>query len=225
MRISVCKLDFREYLKSKLSNFANGVRNGIFNNPSVFTTPPIAADEFMAIIAQHNSALAEYNTLGRVKKAAYYEAVNKLIGALNTLAVYVDSIAQGNESIILLAGFQPTSTTSQASPALEKIEVIRLTPSSVDGQALIDTPAIKNKGVTGYGLILKSGAPLSVQDFDGTQLRLNTSADETLIIDFGKNRKKVVNGLDNLTTYYAYMVAINPTGVSPLSNALKVKTT
>lgn len=92
-------------------------------------------------------------------------AKGQLMDKLNQLAIYVNGIANGDASKISMAGYEPTASISQAAPELNKIEMVLVTPSNVNGQVFIETPAITNKGVSGYGLILVSGTPLGVDNF------------------------------------------------------------
>jgi hypothetical protein len=223
MKIRVCKVNYRSFRGLKLSGFAEGVKNGLYANPSVFGTPPIAADEYAAVEKNYNLSWTDYKTYGITKKTAYGEATNKLIGVFDRLALYVNSVANGDASRITLAGFEPTTQGSQAAPILEKIETVTVTPSVVSGQVFIETPAIVGQGVSGYGLILKSGAPFTSQDFVDGQLNITVEAGENIRLDFNKSRKKVINGLDSNITYIGYMYAVNASSVSPLSEPRTVK--
>ena len=223
MKNQICKLNFHYFGKTELDSFANGIDNGIFSNDTVFVTPPLTSSELVHIITDYSTALADYKAYGKIKKTAYLKAKEKLMNALDTLANYVNTIANGDPSIILLAGFVPTADTIQKSPDLSKIEVILVTPSKVNGQVFIETPAITDKGVTGYVLILVSGEPLHMDNFTNGVLNMDSSIEQKILIDFTKTRRKVVNNLDSSILYYGYMFAINPTSVSPLSTAFIVK--
>ena len=85
------------------------------------------------------------------------------------------------------------------------------------------TPAIVGKGVTGYALILVSGEPLNVENFANDTLDITATEGQKIIINLSKGKKKIVNGLDSNLTYYGYMYAVNATGVSPLSDGVRVK--
>ena len=222
MKLSVCRVNYRSFRRGKLLDFALGITQGLYAHLEIFVAPPIPPDEFAAIVKGYGIAYKDYESLGITKKTAYLEAVNKLVGALDKLSLYVNSIAQGDISLINLAGFEATSSGSQASPKLEKIITIDVTPSKVNGQVIIETPAIVGKNVTGYGLILKSGEPFGPQDFSDGQLRFKAT-DEFIFLDFNKSRNKIVSGLDSSVSYIGYMFAVNATGVSPLSDPFTVK--
>lgn len=223
MKNRVCKLDFHTYANPKLDTFANGVLIGIFDNPTVFISPPIDKPEFTTIITDYGVKLADYNTYGKTKKDAFTSAHGKLISALDTYVPFVDGIANGQASIISLAGFVPTLGSTTAAPQLERIITLEVTPNNVPGRIIISTPAIVGKGVSGYGLILVAGSPLTVDNFTNGKLKYSGGADQEIIVDINKSRKKVVDGLDSNISYNAYMYAFNSTGVSPLSFPQVVK--
>jgi len=223
MKNRVCKLSYHSYGKTALDTFANGVKNGIFSNPTVFATPPLTEDELKHIIADYSTALADYEAYGKTYKTAYLNAKGKLMSTLDVIAAYVNGVANGDPSIISLAGYLPTAGSSQAAPMLEKILTVVVTATNVSGQVIIETPAITGKGVTGYGLILVSGAPLTVDNFSKGIFNLTAIADQKVIIDFTKGKKKVIDGLDSSMVYYGYMFATNSVSVSPLSDVRTVK--
>jgi len=223
MKNRVCKLSFHLFAKEILTAFANGVNNGIFSNPSVFTSPPLATPELVHIIDDYSVALSNYETYGKTKKTIYLSARSKLMDALNLLAAYVNGIANGDASIISLAGFEPTAGSSQAAPELDKIITLTVTPNNIPGRLIIETPAIVGKGVMGYGLILVNGAPLGSNSFVNGKLIYSGGTDQVIIVDVTKSKKKVIDGLDSNVLYNAYMYAFNATGVSPLSFPQVVK--
>ena len=217
MKNRVCKLNFHSFGNTKLDTFATGVLNGIFSNPSIFVSPPLAKPEFEGIISDYGVKLSDYTTFGKTKKDAFIASKGKLMDALDTYVPFVNGIAGGQASIISLAGFDPTAGSSQTSPELERITMLTVTPNNVPGRIIIETPAIVGKGVVGYGLILVSGAPLGADSFIDGKLKYLGGTDQVFHLDVTKSKKKVVNGLDANVSYNAYMYAFNATGVSPLS--------
>jgi len=223
MKLQVCRLSFHRFVKEKLSGFANGVKDGIFKNITVFITPPLTSDELLHIIDDYISAMNTYNANGKNYKAGYLTAKGKLMDTLDVLAAYVNGIANGNASIITMAGFEATADASHTAPALSKIINVEVIVSNVGGQVILETPPIVDKGVTGYGLILVSGAPLSVENYDKEIVDIVANEGQRIIFSLNKGKRKVVNGLDSSLTYYGYMYAVNATSVSPLSDARIVK--
>ena len=223
MKKQVCKLSFRKFKKGILSNFANGVIQGIYTNTSIFVSPPLV----WAVVKQKNTAysdaLADYNALGKTKKTAYLVAREELIADLNQLALYVNSVADSDASIILTAGFEPTAESNQKPPLLEKIESVLVTPSKVSGRVTVAIPSLLDKGVSFYGLILVSGPPLTPSNFTNGFFTITASEGQKIVMDFNRKRIKVIDGLDSSIEYKGYVFAINSVGVSPLSDAVRVK--
>ncbi len=223
MKKQVCRLSFHRYGKEKLAGFAGGVKNGIYNNETVFVSPPLTSSELSHLMEDYIAAMNIYNANGKNYKTGYLVAKDKLMAGLDKLAAYVNEIANGNESVITLAGFEATANVSHAAPELGKIITVEVIVSNVGGQVILETPDIRGKGVTGYGLILVSGEPLSVENYDNDIVNIKSGDGQNIIFSLDKGKRKVVNGLDSTLTYYGYMYAVNATSVSPLSDARIVK--
>lgn len=223
MKKRTCRLSFRYYGNAVLDTFSNGVLNGIFNNELIFVTPPLMSADFKSIITAYNTALSVYKANGINYKTDFLHSKNKLVDTLTALATYVNGIANGDPSIITLAGFIPTAGELHIAPQLEKILVVTVKVPNIYGQVIIETPAIVGKGVTGYALILVSGEPLNVENFANDTLDITATEGQKIIINLSKGKKKIVNGLDSNLIYYGYMYAVNATGVSPLSDGVRVK--
>ena len=85
-----------------LDTFSQGVLIGIYQNTLVFATPVIAEVDLQTIYNDYVTAYVAYEQYGLTKKTAYLNAKSSLVDALNTLVVYVDSIAMGDVSTIAL---------------------------------------------------------------------------------------------------------------------------
>ena len=223
MKKQVCKLSFRKFLKGILSNFANGVSQGIYTNASIFVAPPLVWAVLKQKITAYTTALADFNALGKIKKTAYLVAREELIAVLNQLASYVNSVADGDASIILTAGFEPTAASNQKPPLLDKIGSVVAVPSKVAGRVTIVIPSLLDKGVSFYGLILVSGPALTPSNFKNGFFNITASEGQKIIMDFNRKRIKVIDGLDSSIEYTGYVFAINSVGASPLSDAVRVK--
>mgnify|MGYP003503629454 CR=1 FL=1 len=104
-----------------LDTFSQGVLIGIYQNTLVFATPVIAEVDLQTIYNDYVTAYVAYEQYGLTKKTAYLNAKSSLIDALNTLVVYVDSIAMGDVSTIALSGFIPSREVDEPSQPLGKI--------------------------------------------------------------------------------------------------------
>ena len=217
MKTITCRLEYHKYGTSALDTFSNEVKNGIFNNPTVFATPPLKEVDVTAQQSAFNNAAADYVQYGITKKVAFTEAKTALMTMLDTLATYVDSVALGNVSIIALGGFVPTSETLQSTEPLPKIEAFDVNLSKSSGEILVDIPAYANQVNVNYNCICVEDAPLQAPALYNGQIVLHAT-DPMVRQDFNKSRKKIFAGLTPGKKYYFYVFGANTAGVSPLSN-------
>jgi hypothetical protein len=221
MKTITCRLEYHRFGTSALDTFSNEVKNGIFNNPTVFVSPPLRDSEVTEKQNAFNNAAADYVQYGITKKVAFVEAKTILMDTLDTLAAYVDSVALGNVSIIALGGFVPTSDTLQSTEPLPKIEAFLVSLSKSSGEILVDIPAYANQLNVNYNCICVEDAPLQAPALYNGQIVLHAT-DPMVRQDFNKSRKKVFAGLTPGKKYYFYVFAANTAGVSPLSNPLSI---
>lgn len=221
MKTITCRLEYHRYGTTAIDTFSNEVKNGIFNNPTVFVSPPVTEADVTAQQNAFNNAAAEYVQYGITKKVAFVEAKTSLMNTLDKLATYVDSLAQGNISIIALAGFVPTSDTVQSTEPLSKIEAFEVSLSKSSGEILVDIPAYANQVNVNYNCICVEDAPLQAPALYNGQIVLHAT-DPTVRQDFNKSRKKIFAGLTPGKKYFFYVFGANTAGVSPLSNPLSI---
>ncbi|MGL2966282.1 fibronectin type III domain-containing protein [Flavobacterium sp. XGLA_31] len=221
MKTRFCRLEFHNFGTSKLDTFSSEVKNGIYNNAAVFENPTVTEADFTQALTDFNTAAADYAQFGITKKTAFETKRQKLMQFLDSLANYVDSIAQGDISVIALAGFTPSSISSEQAPVLDKIQYFLLKRTEVAGEIIVDIQAIPKKGTIAYGCICVEGAPLSNPVFVNGQLKL--SADDPAVLqDANKTRRKMFSGLTPGVVYYFYVYATNSASVSPLSDAKSI---
>jgi hypothetical protein len=211
--------------------FAIGVRDGIYNNPTAFSSPPLLPAVFQGLIDGYVSTRGAYKMGGMAQKPAFLQAKIDLMRALDATAEYVDGVANGNELIIILAGYTPTKTTQSNAPAPVQPTGVRLTRSNTgillaecDNQPVADTylafltpnaPIPAGITVSGTGqIVVPSGGP-------GAQgaTAFGALGAVEFIIDINKNRKKKFMALTPGVTYFVTFVAINAQGVSPFSDS------
>lgn len=216
-----CKLDYHRFGTAGLENKATQVSNGIFNNASHFPSPPFIGTEFINIQTDFSTAAADYDTYGAVKKTAFISAKKKLISLMDVLAVYVDGIANGDESIIILSGFTPTSSTPQNNIPLVRIDSFNAQRTSNPGEIAVEIPAIKGHGSISYYCICSEGAPISNIAIINGQITLDSTTNKVRY-DYAKSRKKLFQSLTIGTTYYFYVFASNTVSVAPISEAKTV---
>ena len=78
-------------------------------------------------------------------------AVDNWLAAINPIALYVDSVANGNAATIDASGFEKTSDTN-APASKPGVPVIKLTKSEIDGG--LDVEILTQKDANGFGALL-----------------------------------------------------------------------
>lgn len=229
-----CSLSFHYIKVSEFDTFAIRVRDGIFNNPLVFIMPPMTLLAFQALIDTYTNARATYKAGGSAQKPAYMQARANLMAAFDTLSAYVDSVANGNDSVIILSQFVPTKGTASGVPAPTQLSGVVITHPST---GVLEVECGKQDQVTSYICIVTAGAPMppTLNINEAGQLVIgqsiiptpsnpsepgrgtNPTAPFAAVIDFKPNRRKTIYGLTPGTVYYFVFIGTNANGVSQFS--------
>ncbi len=221
MSTAHCTFGYHSYSTSELDTFSNQVGNGIYTNTTIFVTPTVTHLVLTAHQQAFSTAAAEYVAYGAIKKTAFVGARKVLIDTLDLLADYVNSVAHGDESVILLSGYVPSATAAQKNIPVEKINAFIAKRTDNTGEIMVEIPTINNRGVVNYFCICVEGAPLTNPTLMDGQLKLQ--ATETLVrYDFTKSRKKYFKALTPGITYFFYVFASNTVSVAPLSDSRSV---
>jgi hypothetical protein len=213
----------------------------LYPNATTFTSPPMTEPLFSALISTYVSRYSAYVDGGATAKAEFLQTEEELLNAMNSTALYVDSVAQGDRNIIILSGFVPTKETNtpkQKPTELENVEVTR----GASGELLVSSDL--QEGVDTYFCLLTANTPppawFNANEagqvvFDdggntptpppGTDPQPTPmTSDKTLggIFDFTKGRKKKFMNLTPGTTYWVVMFGINTAGVGPVSQPISI---
>jgi hypothetical protein len=221
MSISHCTFGYHQYGTSALDTFAGQVFNGIYTNPTQFHAPPVEQESFSNIQQDFSNAAAEYATYGAVKKTAFTNARKKLIDVLDLMADFVDGVANGDESLIILSGYIPSSTITQGNIPLTRIEMFMVKRTANEGEIAVEIPAINHHGSINYYCICSEGIPLAAPTIVDGQLILDNVTNK-IRYDYSKARKKLFKGLTIATTYYFYVFASNTVSVAPISEVKSI---
>jgi hypothetical protein len=213
MSIQHCTFGYHQSGTSALDTFASQVANGIYTNTTPFSSPIIAQTQFVAAQQSFSSAAADYATYGATKKTSFTNARKKLIDVLDLMADYVDSVANGDESIIILSGFVPSASTVQSNTPLVKIDVFTAKRTTTDGEIAVEIPAISNHGSINYFCVCSENAALVNPTIVDGQLVLD-SATTKVRYDYSKSRRKSFRALTPGVTYYFYVGSNLTTNVS-----------
>ena len=229
MPVVRCSLSFHRIRVDELDVFAVGVRDGVYGNPTLFATPVIPTIDFQALIDTYLNTRGAYKQGGKAQKGPFRQAKDELMRGLDETANYVNSIAQGDENIITIAGYVPTKGVASTTPEPTQFTTTTLS-RGISGVLFAECE--NQKGVDTYACIMTVAEPLptDVSINAAGQLILGTNAaapktDDVPVlpdpsgatIDFNKSRKKEFEGLTPGVTYYFYFFGINASGVGPLS--------
>jgi hypothetical protein len=209
----------------QLSKQASKVKANLYRNSDTFTAPPMDEDAFGALITDYSEKYARYKDGGSTAKGLFMLANTALFSAMDRLANYVNTVANGQLTIILLSGFVPTDSTASRlmRPKVPKnVELKRRSEGQIE--ALCDHQEIADN----YGCIMTEGAPLPISaHMRGNKLSLRPAELAALNIvlieiDLGKGRKKLFSGLTPGVIYYFIFYAVNASGASSLSPAVSM---
>lgn len=228
-----CKKSYHTYKVGDIPIFFGGVRAGIYGNPATFMTPPFTEAIFISTTENYTLKRDAYKNGGIAQKGDYLAATTALMDMLDQTADYVDVVANGNEAIILDAGYVPTKGTTTAVVAPLKPVGVTLVRTANNAELEADCAIVA--GAESYGAVLTAeplpeGVIISpwgqivVQDNDSpTPTPTPGTSSIKYVLDLNKNRKKTFTGLQIGTTYYVYYWAVNAAGVSPLSEGASRK--
>lgn len=219
-------LSYHNYKRDNVESFAVAVRDGIFENGTVFPTPPITQSDCQTLIDDFINKYGAYQFGGRSNKGPYQAAYASLIVGLDSLAGYVNTVAAGDANKILMSGFIPTKGISSAinPPAVPATPMVK---RGITGVLIAEVEVVAGAEFYGCIVILNQIKP-DYANINGTgQLVLTDDGSNPpppppsvsgVIFDFNKSRKKTFINLQVGFTYYFYFYAINANGVSQLSN-------
>ena len=216
MRKSIVKKSYRKLDGTKLENKSEGIETGIYGNATVFVTPTVTKVVFSAAIVDFSQKRTIYEQGGIAQKLAYTKAKGVLMNLIDDQAEFVESIAEGNITIIKMAGFDATFDPDGLSkPGVVRVDGISLDRLEKGTNSLVSDCGTMPKGVTLVG-ILSEGFPLPsevVIDSDGNII-IPKGFTGQLRTNIKHQRRKFWRNLTSGVHYYVYYIAITAKGVS-----------
>lgn len=200
--MSKVMLDFVMFTVSLLIEFARNTVTMMGGNPT-FPTPFVPLAQITTVV---NDLEAKFNLAlngGKVQKANMRLAVKALVALLRKQAAYVDSVAAGNDSVILSAGFHATSQPE--SKLLPDFSVVH---GKNSGEA--DVKHKKVKGAKSY-LWQRANDPLPTSDSGWAYVGFTTKCKftDTGLVPGSKHWYRVAwITKDGLSTWSAPMMII-----------------
>ncbi|MEC4047831.1 hypothetical protein OX284_000190 [Flavobacterium sp. SUN046] len=218
MKKQRCKLNYHQLGANKLTPFVGGILSSLYDNATVFITPPISKAEFTTIFLKFVNASKDYELMGFIKLNEFTIAKKELLTATDTLAEYVDTVALGVGSTISLAGFVPTKVEVTKSVQLPKVNDFRCSRNETPGKITLEFPVIKgNYGAIDYIGICSVGNALP-NDFIVDNTFITGKREQIIMISTGHNRKKIFSNLTPGSNCYVYTLLNNNLGFSELSD-------
>lgn len=228
-----CKLNYHELRTTKIKVFAIGVRDGVFGNNPPFAAPPVTQAALQLLIDDYAAKYDAY-TLHTASISEVDDARDLLMAELDLIRPYIDTVANGNATIISLAGYEPTKGNS--STVIKPIQPIGVTlERGIQDELAAECAAIP--GADSYGAVLVAeplpewfvinGFGQVVMQQGNTPAPIPPAAPTPgsigAILDLTKGRKKKFSNLQVGVTYYVYFWAMNAGGVSPISVGVSKK--
>ena len=229
---SHCSLSYHNMPLDEIENFALGVKTGYFGNNPPFVVLPFTESAYNDLILKYVEKRSEYVNGGLAQKGPFLLAKTDLMEATDKVAAEVDKVADGNEEIIILAGFVPTKSGSSGGdkPGQPVVTVKR----GISGELIATCAQVA--GAKHYGCIVTEGAPLpsfvsitadgkivikgtDVAPVPGAAPEPEVTA---LMVDLTDQREKHFTGLKHDAIYYFYYYAVNTSGVSALSEVVSM---
>ena len=224
-----CRVNYHSLFGEKLTTFAVGVDNGIYEHNPPFDTPPMTRPDFQLLISAFVTENAAYEG-HTATRAEMEEKRTDLMQGLDIQSTYVDTVADGDKEIIELAGFIATKGNNSQKPKPGQPVGVVLN-RGISRELVSDCPVVEN--ADSYGALLVAGNPLpeNIVISDGGQIIYEGDMGPepiptagagaiTFILDLTKGRKKTFSNLQVGTTYYVYYWCMNSAGVSVLSDGV-----
>ncbi len=212
-----CRVNYRSYGSKYFITFCSLVSNGVYNNPSVFTSPSVPADDFNTALTKFSDAYGKYKNAPKIEKTNLTNAHNNMLSIVDKVREYVDVVANGDASIIILAAFTPTKPISEKSKPVEITNDFEVDRTKILGQAEVTINYVGTGEPLWYFAICSTDATFPSTLVQNGVLNFGALPDG-VSIDISKAKKKLFTNLTSGVTYYFYVLVGNTVNISLLSN-------
>jgi hypothetical protein len=209
-----CSVSYHRMKIDDFFAFIDGVKAGYYRAGSPFTAPVMPKAQYEALCNAFIHSHSEYVNGGLNQKGKFMMDRTALMEALDDIKDDVNKVAAGMDTVILEGGFKPRKVmrSKKTKPATPQVEYMKGGTSRE-----ILTACKKIPDAESYTCILFEGV--------SAQGKLRVQGDVIIIpkdlavmyISESKSRKKSFANLKQFETYYAYFLARNTAGISPLS--------
>ncbi len=213
LRTKKVSRNFKGYPQDKKVAFLTNVLGEMSPVTSQFQEPPVLYSEVTSELIDVRDAIKVALTKAPGSADLVIDAFDIVDVTFNALADYVDSLAQGNEIIILASGFVATTGEANAVVVANKPAIEFLFIDAVGEAGFL----VGSLGDVTYEFIIST-------DLSGLKkvgiFFTNTSVGAQTFTGSSKQRRITVTGLPSKTDLFIACYATNTAGVSVLSNIL-----
>ena len=205
-----------------VNGFGATTKSSIIKNPTVFLQSKIPVNDaaLEILIDNDSAAYIAYKRGGIDDLPAFNTHREALMAGLDLNAAFVDSVAKGDINIIILSGYNYTSTTDAIIVKPSQAHSLTLTAGTIlpSGEMEVECETFHG-GVFTYGCIVSEGVPLAAGWLLNPQGQFVITPGTTnrIFHDVNNQRKKKFVGLTKGIEYYFYFYVTNSAGVSVLS--------
>src|SRR4051812_8503841 len=211
------KMAFLRFIPTQKTSLGKTIITNLGDNAATFPAPPIAITQLTSI----NNSLIDAELAAQsgdlVAKANLKLRKKEWNDAFKLTANYVNYIANGNESIIVLAGFE--STKSETSPA-QKPGVASDFKATVNGTK--GNIAASWGAVDGAKAFVVTALPANASVTYNGDTMLLTVGDTTIYVLVSTGRKVEISNVPVGTSVAVSVYAVNSAGTGPAANGQHV---
>lgn len=214
------KVKVSDFIRLAIPAKVDFAKNNVtkMNGNPVYPTPavPYATYQNAAVDLETKYNAAQ---IGGPEQTAAQDAAELVLNDLmRKQATYVDSVADGNDTKIRSAGFEPTSATSTPSVVPDKVQNVALTHGAQSGTILKTND--KQDNVRAWVTMLMTNTNMSVAIEN--DMIVVTSGVDKLYIDVSTDRNREYADLTSGTKMYAETFAINTAGKGANSDRISI---
>ena len=200
--------------------FGAGVVKELGDNASTFPVLPFADTVLGTANELLKTTYLEFVKSGESGKGDFYNAEYSWKTKFLKTAEYVDTLADGDLSIINKSGFKPTVSNTTKSKSLSAMDNFKSHGNSALGAGVATSSVKSYAGLKAYLFIMAHKD--AVVTIIGNQVTVSMAG--VIIFSFMLNTKSSVNfkGLTSLTKMEAQAAGFNTAGIGALTQAVEV---
>ncbi len=214
--------EYHEMEVGLVNGFAETTKSSILKHPTVFLQDkiPVKDAELEVLIDNDSIAYIAYKRGGIDQFPAFSTNRAALMSGLDLNATYIDSVAKGDVNIIILSGYNHTSTQDSVVVKPNQPQTLTLIAGTTlpSGEMEIECETFLDGKFT-YGCIVSEGMPLAAGWLLNPQGQfvITPGALNRIFHDVNNQRKKRFVGLKKGVEYFFYYYVTNSAGVSVMS--------